>query len=175
MDRVNLPGNYNFTLRIRKVPYDHGKIHVSDVSDDVEGDVYVRGIHASEVIVASKEFEPESNYKIRVFWSRPLYNFHAPLRIERDITSSSVRPGRPAVVSATLKGDMCRVKIMLPANVDAKDTYDHFVPRIFLNTVKAKNVRRKSDDTFELKVDATVDAKDTYDHFVPRIFLNTVK
>ena len=65
-DRVNLPENYNFTLRIRKVPYDHGKIHASDVSDDVEGDVYVRGINTSEVIVASKEFEPETNYKVRV-------------------------------------------------------------------------------------------------------------
>ena len=70
------------------------------------------------------------------------------IRAGYDVTirSSSLKPGTPTVTSASLKGDVCKIKVKFPVNVDVKDTYTYFVShKYFKNNniayVKKNNIK----------------------------------
>lgn len=71
--------------------------------------------------------EMKTQFNTYIPFVAPLYNTSEPYVVKQPVYSSSLTPGTPTVLSASLDGGKCRIKLKFPLNVDAEDTYTDFV------------------------------------------------
>jgi len=155
-DYLNLPENFNVTVSFVELERRH----------ESYGTI-VRGVESTNLTVSREVFRPDTMFEVSVWWNHPFADF-----LQNNILwirSSSLKPGIPAVSSASLEDDKCRIEIKFPVNVDIKDTYNYFRPQILVNGEISENVFRISEHVFEIDVDKNIE------NFISARILSTVE